>query len=107
MNIKADGTIPTTASDGLNNVDGRPIQIYTFSIYPATAASSFTRLTTIPPSTFFLGTSQPLTTNSSKRTVFNFSQAETGAGNPRTREGAGLWTSVTGRDSRVYIGRSV
>lgn len=81
MNIKPDGTIPATASDGLNNIPGRPIQIYSFPLNAAPSASIFTRLSKLPAPDFFLSTTAPLPSNSLRRMAFSLSATEIGAGN--------------------------
>jgi len=80
MNIKPDGTIPTTSSDGLNDVAARPAQVYSFPITSSTSAI-FTRQTKLPTPNFFLASIQPLPSNSLKRMSFNLAQTETGTGN--------------------------
>ncbi len=80
MNIKPDGTIPATASDGLNNIGARPSQLYSFPIPVATTAI-FTRQTKLPTPQFFLASIQPVTSNSLKRMFFNLSNTEIGTGN--------------------------
>ena len=83
LNIKADGTVPSTASDGLNNIDGRPVQLYTFPLNQPTGTATFTRLTTFPgPSVQFLPTAPPITSDTSKRIAFNLAFTELGTGNP-------------------------
>jgi len=80
MNIKPDGTIPTTSSEGLNDVAARPAQVYSFPI-PSSTSAIFTRLTKLPTPNFFLASIQPLLSNSVNRMSFNLSQTETGSGN--------------------------
>lgn len=80
MNIKPDGTIPTTSSEGLNDVAARPAQVYSFPI-PSSTSAIFTRLTKLPTPNFFLASIQPLLSNSVKRMSFNLAQTETGGGN--------------------------
>jgi hypothetical protein len=82
MNIRAsDGTIPTNADEGLNNVAARPAQIYSTTPVSTTAARPFKRLTKLPVPTLFLAQIQPLTSNSIRRMAFNLAQTETGTGN--------------------------
>ncbi|HEY0461866.1 MAG TPA: hypothetical protein VGC97_22225 [Pyrinomonadaceae bacterium] len=79
MNIKPDGTIPTTSSEGLNDVTARPAQVYS---YPLTgAAPIFTRLTKLPTPSFFLASIQPIPSDSRRRMTFNLAQTEVGTGN--------------------------
>ena len=81
MNIKPDGTIPTTATEGLNNVPERPVQIYSLPL-AVSSTSIFTRLTKLPNPIFFLASIQPLPSDQRKRLPFNLAQTETGTGNP-------------------------
>lgn len=78
LNIKPDGTMPTNSADGLNPVDTRPAQVYYIPIEPD---PTFTRLTKLRTSGFFLGVVQPYTSDSLKRMSFNLSQTEVGTGN--------------------------
>lgn len=80
MNIKPDGTIPTTASEGLNDNAVRPAQLYTYPVAVSTGAI-FKRITKFPAPLFALNSIQPLTSNSSRRMTFNLSQVEAGTGN--------------------------
>lgn len=80
-NIKPDGTIPATASDGLNNDSARPIQIYAYPLNESANTATFKRLTKFPaPNTFFAAT-RPITSNTRKRTAFNLALTELGTGN--------------------------
>lgn len=79
LNIKADGTIPATAADGLNPATERPAQIYS---YPLTGTpATFTRLTKLPVPSVFLASAQPIPSNSLDRMVFNLALTEVGTGN--------------------------
>jgi hypothetical protein len=78
-NIKADGTIPSTASDGLNPDTARPAQLYYVPLPPAT--TTFTRAAKFPAPNTFLASTQPIPTNSIKRLVFNLALTELGTGN--------------------------
>jgi Tol biopolymer transport system component len=81
MNIKADGTIPANEQDGLNPIDLRPVQIYSYGLN-APAASAFTRLTKLGvTSAFFLPQTQALPSNSFRRFAFNLALTEVGLGN--------------------------
>ncbi|WP_212577843.1 hypothetical protein, partial [Vibrio parahaemolyticus] len=71
MNIKPDGTVATTASDGLNPDETRPVQIYTFPLNVSPSTATFTRITKFPISVSFLAQTQPLTSNSAQRMAFN------------------------------------
>jgi uncharacterized protein (TIGR03437 family) len=83
MNIKSDGTIPTNADEGLNNVAARPAQLYSFllNVSAGADAAKYVRLTKLPTPSFFLASIQPLTTDLLERMAFNLSQTETGTGN--------------------------
>jgi hypothetical protein len=81
MNIKPDGTIPATSSEGLNDVAARPAQIYSFPLNAPAASAIFTRQTKLPTPRFFLASIQPLPSNVRRRMTFNLSQTETGTGN--------------------------
>ncbi len=93
MNVRAsDGTIPSTASEGLNDNPARPAQIYsTTPVFvpppppttPPTAPTPrpFVRLTKLPTPNFFLASTQPLPSNSRRRMTFNLAQTEVGTGN--------------------------
>jgi hypothetical protein len=82
LNIKADGTIPATATDGLNSDPTRPVQIYSFPIAATGPAAIFRRLTTLPISQTFLASTQPFPSNSQERIAFSLSLTEPGTGNP-------------------------
>ena len=80
LNIKADGTIPATAADGLNPATERPAQIYSYPLtVPATA--TFTRLTRLPVPSLVLASVQPIPSDSRSRMVFNMARTEVGTGN--------------------------
>jgi hypothetical protein len=81
MNIKPDGTIPTNATEGLNNIAARPAQIYSFPLNIAPANAIFTRISKFQSPSFFLGTIQPITTNTVKRMTFSLGDPEVGTGN--------------------------
>ena len=89
LNIKPDGTIATTASEGLNPDAARPSQIYkTSQSLPAgpppgpTPRPPFTRITKFPISSPILAFTQPLTSNTSERLAFDLPATELGTGNP-------------------------
>ncbi len=81
LNIRADGTIPTTAADGLNPEAERPTQIYSYPLNVPANTATFTRLTKFPVPSVFLASVQPLTSNSLSRMVFNLARTEVGTGN--------------------------
>ena len=80
LNYKSDGTIPTTASDGLNSDASRPLQIYAVPL-PIGMAPALTRLTRIPPVVFFFASAQPITSDMRQRISFSLSSPELGGGN--------------------------
>jgi uncharacterized protein (TIGR03437 family) len=80
LNFKSDGTVPATASDGLNPDPSRPIQIYSVPL-PIGAMSTFTRLTNVPAVTFFVASVQPFTSNTRQRMAFSLASTELGGGN--------------------------
>lgn len=80
MNITAEGTIPANEDDGLNPNETRPAQIYSYPLNVEAAAATFDRLTSFPPSTTFVATTQPFPSNSSRRIVFNLGLSELGTG---------------------------
>lgn len=81
LNIKADGTIPATASDGLNPATERPAQIYSYPLTVPPATATFTRLTTLPVPSIILASVQPIPSDSRSRMVFNMARTEVGTGN--------------------------
>ncbi len=80
LNIKADGTVPATAADGLNPDTARPVQIYSYPL-PGSSTNTFTRLTKFPAPSSFLGLTQPITSDSLNRLTFNLAFTEIGTGN--------------------------
>ena len=83
LNINPSGTVPATAADGLNPEVTRPAQIYSYPLNVPAATAAFTRLTKAPAlTTNFVPSTQPLTSDSSKRFIFNLSLTEFGTGNP-------------------------
>lgn len=82
LNIKPDGTIPATASDGLNPESTRPVQIYSFPLTATGPAAIFRRLTKLPISNTFLASTQPFPSNTQERIAFSLSLTEPGTGNP-------------------------
>jgi hypothetical protein len=80
LNLKADGTIPTTATEGLNNDPDRPTQIYAALITGTPAA--FTRISRFPSSGIFLASLQPFSSNTRSRISFTLAGTELGGGNP-------------------------
>lgn len=81
LNINASGMVPSTASEGLNAIDGRPPQIYSFPINAG--AATFTRLTKFPSAAIqFLPSTQPIPSSTLQRIAFNLALTEIGTGNP-------------------------
>ena len=81
LNFKADGTIPATATDGLNSNAARPVQIYSYPLTATSATATFTRLTNFPTPSGFLGLTQPIPSNTINRMTFNLAFTEIGTGN--------------------------
>ncbi len=81
LNIKADGTIPTTASQGLNPDPVRPSQIYSYPLNIPAATAIFTRLANFPVPAGLIASTQLLPSNSLQRMAFNLSLSELGTGN--------------------------
>jgi uncharacterized protein (TIGR03437 family) len=77
QNLKTDGTIPTTATDGLNPAEVS--QIFMTSL-PATSTGPFTRLTKITGTTV-LSPVRSLPSDSFRRIAFSMGGAELGGGN--------------------------
>lgn len=81
LNIKADGTVATTASEGLNPDVTRPGQIYKYPINVTPDTARFTRLSKFPSPDFVLPSVQPIPSDTSKRMSFNLAFLEVGTGN--------------------------
>ena len=81
MNITPQGTIPANEADGLNPIDGRPVQIYSYPIGGKSGTPTFTRLTEFPVSNTFFATTQAITSESTRRISFNLALTELGTGN--------------------------
>lgn len=81
QNINAAGTIPSTASEGLNPDAARQAQIYSYPLNVPASSATFTRLTKLPSPTNFLAQIQPLPSNSVRRLTFNLAFTEIGTGN--------------------------
>ncbi len=81
MNIKADGTVAATATDGLNNITERPSQLYSYPITVPASSATFTRLASFPVPSSFLASTQLLASNTLKRSAFNLALSELGLGN--------------------------
>ncbi len=81
LNIKADGTVPATASEGLNPGESRPVQFYTYQLNVPAASAKFTRVSKFPDS-FIIAATQPLPSYTHNRLAFNLSGSELGTGNP-------------------------
>ncbi|MCA1589395.1 MAG: hypothetical protein LC734_03185, partial [Acidobacteria bacterium] len=82
LNIRADGTVATTPSEGLNDNAARPTQIYAYPLPPNTTGATFTRLTKFPAPNTFLASTQPIPSNTQRRITFNLALTEIGTGNP-------------------------
>jgi uncharacterized protein (TIGR03437 family) len=81
QNIKPDGTIPTTASEGMNPDETRQAQIYSYPLNVPPATATFARRTKLPAPFFVIASAQPLPSDSVKRFSFNLAQTEPGTGN--------------------------
>ena len=78
LNFRADGTAPTTATDGLN--PGGGTQIFAA---PVAAPTTFTKLTNTPAPPAFPGPAiQPFPSNTRDRTAFTIVSTELGGLNP-------------------------
>jgi uncharacterized protein (TIGR03437 family) len=75
LNFRADGTIPTTASEGLN-----PLGATQFFASPVTGTPTFTRLTNIPGGP--VAVIQPFVSNTRERIAFTIFGVELGGLNP-------------------------
>jgi hypothetical protein len=84
LNITQSGAIPSNQDDGLNKNTARPAQIYSYllNVSAGATAASFVRLTNLPTPNTFLASTQAITSNSVRRTVFNLALTEPGTGNP-------------------------
>ncbi|MDQ3801184.1 MAG: hypothetical protein M3384_17320 [Acidobacteriota bacterium] len=80
LNINAAGTIPSTASEGLNPDSQRPTQVYSYQLNLPPAAARFTRLTRLPAGSVITSV-QPYASNTQRRISFSMSQVEPGTGN--------------------------
>jgi uncharacterized protein (TIGR03437 family) len=95
LNFKADGTLPTTATDGLNPGGGYQI----FSA-PLAAPTTFTRLTNTPaPPSFPPPELQPFTSNTRDRMAFSILATELGGLNSDNRAEAFYLLSRQGTDA--------
>ena len=81
LNIKPDGTVPSDATQGLNNDSTRPVQIYSYPLNVPAASATFTRLTKFPSVGTVVGQAQPLPSNSLQRMAFTLGSGELGTGN--------------------------
>ncbi|MEJ7624627.1 MAG: hypothetical protein WKF34_11605 [Pyrinomonadaceae bacterium] len=81
LNLKADGTIPTTAADGLNPGALRSTQLYSYPINVPAAMATLTRLAKFPDPVTFVASTQFLTSNTLVRGAFNIALTEFGTGN--------------------------
>ncbi|MBA3438737.1 MAG: PD40 domain-containing protein [Pyrinomonadaceae bacterium] len=85
LNFRADGSAPTSSTDGLNPGTGpndRRVQIFST---PIASPNNFTRLTNTPTSTnatsFGTAALQPFPTNTLRRIAFSLARTELGGGN--------------------------
>ena len=81
LNIRADGTVPATASEGLNPDPARQTQVYSYTLSQPSATATFKRLGKFPVPSTFLASTQPLPSNSVQRVAFNIALTEFGTAN--------------------------
>lgn len=92
LNFRADGTVPTTAADGLN--PNNMVQVFSTPVPPATL--SFSRLTnTVNANSFRL---QPFPSNTRDRIAFSMEATELGGGNADNSAEAFYLRPRTGTD---------
>jgi len=80
-NIKSDGTVAATITDGLNQDASRPAQLYSYQLSQPAATAKLTRLANFPPAGAIIGEAQPLPSNSLTRMAFTIAETELGTGN--------------------------
>ncbi len=80
LNINASGTIPSTASEGLNPDALRPTQVYSYQLSLPAMTARFTRLSRFTPGSF-VASVQPYASNTQSRISFSMAQVEPGTGN--------------------------
>ena len=80
LNIKLDGTVAEASSDGQNDNVDRPAQLYRYVVNGSTV-STYTRIANFPTPNTFLASTQAITTDTSKRFVFNLGLSELGGMN--------------------------
>src|SRR5690606_11632768 len=72
LNITPEGTIPADEEDGLNPIDGRPVQIYSYPIgVPKGDPALFTRLSKFPSASALFATTQAIPSETTRRITFN------------------------------------
>ena len=109
LNFNAAGTVPATASEGLNPDATRQVQIFSFPLTQAAGFNAtFTRISRFPTSA--LSEIQPYTSNTNRRIAFNIPR-ELGGGNAdSTSEAFYLLTpnsiSETQNNLAVFTGAS-
>lgn len=81
MNIKPDGTVATTTSDGLNPSVFRQAQVYTYPLDEPAQTARFKRIGNFPVPGGILVSVQLIPSDSSKRMTFNMGFTEFGTGN--------------------------
>lgn len=92
LNFRADGTVPTTATDGLN--PNNRVQIFSTPVPPATV--NFARLTNTPVANSLR--LQPFPSNTRERVAFSMEAAELGGGNADGSAEAFYLRTRTGTD---------
>jgi uncharacterized protein (TIGR03437 family) len=92
LNFRADGTVPTTAADGLN--PNNRVQVFSTPVPPATV--SFSRLTNTPAVNSFR--LQPFPSETRERIAFSMEASELGGGNSDLSAEAFYLRARTGTD---------
>jgi outer membrane biosynthesis protein TonB len=78
LNIKPDGTVPTNSSEGLNDNEVRPSQLYSYPLNVAASTATFKRLAKFPTPSNFIASTQLLPSNSIRRMAFNIALTQFG-----------------------------
>ncbi|HEX9928402.1 MAG TPA: hypothetical protein VGB02_07710 [Pyrinomonadaceae bacterium] len=109
LNFNAAGTVPATASEGLNPDATRQVQIFSFPLtQTAGFNATFTRISRFPTSA--LSEIQPYTSNTNRRIAFNIPRELGGGNSDSTSEAFYLLTpnsiSETQNNLAVFTGAS-
>jgi uncharacterized protein (TIGR03437 family) len=116
QNIRqTDGTIPTTASEGQNPDENRPVQIYFAPLTPTGTGNviPITRISKLPSFLGSLADTAPIASNTFRRIAFALARTEVGTGNFDLSPEAfylltprGANSTVTGEQLSVTTGAS-